>query len=90
MASWNKSTLSQVLMILIFWLIILLFSAWAVAIRAPAAYKLISEDKTIVGIFAAAYLFILQGVRNAYIGARSPSVPIAQEDDESLLPMPQD
>ena len=90
MASRNKSTLSQLLIILVFWLIVLIFSAWAVAIRAPTAYKMMSEDKTIVMLFGAAYLFILQGVRNAYIGARAPSVPVEQEGNAVLPPTPQD
>ena len=89
MASWNKSTLSQLLVGLVAWLIAIIFAAWAVAIWAPAAYKLMSEDKTLVMVFGAAYLFILQGVRNAYIGARTPNAPVEKEDDV-LPPTPQD
>ena len=51
---------------------------------------MMSEDKTIVMLFGAAYLFILQGVRNAYIGARAPSVPVEQEGNAVLPPTPQD
>ena len=83
MPSWYKSTLSQLLMLLVSWLIIMIIFTWLIAIFAPEAYKAISEDKTLVVILVWTYLFMVQGVWNAYIGARNPNTPEVEKSETS-------
>lgn len=78
-----SSTLSLAFIISIVSVFVLIIISMLIAIFAPKAYELSSQDKAIVIVLLTAYIWIISNIVGAYLGSRTPNT---KNDQEINLP----
>lgn len=74
-----NSTLSLAFIISIVSVFVLIIVSMLIAIFAPQAYELSSQDKAIVIVLLTAYIWIISNIVGAYLWSRTPNTKNDQE-----------